>query len=129
MASARILVVDDDAFLRGIISRVLRSDGHDVFDAADGAAALPAMSSHQPHLLITDILMPDGNAAELIAAARRGQPDLQILAISAGGPHKNFDFLGIAATLGANATLSKPFSAGELLSKVRALIARRESAL
>ena len=77
-------------------------------------------------LVITDILMPEIDGAEVIAATRVHQPGVAILAMSGGGPHMTADLcLKIAKTLGAVVPLLKPFHLDELLQAVGKALQRR----
>ena len=118
---ASILVVDDDELFGAVVCRALREAGHVVEDAVDGAQALRAIQAETPDLLITDILMPNRDGIELIAAVRQDHPDVRILAISGRRHLGSVDLLDLAARLGAHDTLEKPFSTEALLEKVAAL--------
>ena len=118
---ASILVVDDDELFGAVVCRALRDAGHAVEDAADGAQALRIIQAETPDLLITDILMPNRDGIELIAAVRQDYPDVRILAISGRRHLGSVDLLDLAARLGAHDTLEKPFSTEALLEKVAAL--------
>jgi CheY-like chemotaxis protein len=113
---AHILVVDDDPFLRLLIMRALETAGHTVLGCENGKKAVEYIEHEHADLLITDILMPEMDGVETVRAIRRFRPDLPILAISAGGPAKASDFLGLAQVFGATETLSKPFRPEEVVA-------------
>jgi two-component system nitrogen regulation response regulator GlnG len=121
----RILVVDDDAAFRKAISRALRAAGHDVEEASDGGKAQQVLKSLPPDLLITDIMMPDGDGFELISAMKRMHPAVRILVVSGRKFFGSLDLLHMAGRLGADDTLGKPFSTEQLLDKVTALLEPR----
>ena len=104
-----------------MVSRALRDAGHAVEEAVDGAQALRVIQAETPDLLITDILMPNRDGIELIAAVRQDRPAVRILAISGRRHLGSVDLLDLAARLGAHDTLEKPFSTEALLEKVAAL--------
>ena len=81
-------------------------------------------------LVITDVVMPDGDGFELIGAFRKAQPAARILAISGGGRFlQGSDCLNVARGLGAHATLMKPFSWEQFQTAIeRALLAGESSA-
>ena len=109
-----ILLVDDDALIRDGIQPRLCSLGYSVTCAADGADALVQIERSRFDAVITDILMPRIDGLELIAVLRRTQPEVRIVAMSAGGKRHPSHYLESAAGLGAHATLLKPFSFSEL---------------
>ena len=109
-----VLVVDDDAVVRGVICRALEDEGLQVVPAANGQLAVDRASRNPPVLVVLDMSLPllggDAVAAELRARVR---DDLPILVITADGhPAEK------ARALGAFAYLSKPFEMDELLAHV-----------
>jgi CheY-like chemotaxis protein len=80
----RIVVVDDDLFVRRATSRALRSHGYDVIEAGDGASALRVLEHHGRSiaLLVTDVVMPMIDGRELAETARRRRPTLKVLYMS-----------------------------------------------
>lgn len=124
MAAVSILVVDDDAPFRTALSRILRAAGHAVDEAADGAQALRVVEADTPDLLITDLVMPDNDGIELIVAVRKAHPAVRILVIS-GRWIGDMSLLTMAARLGADATLAKPFSNEQLFETLAQVMAPR----
>ena len=127
----RVLVVDDNADLRGYIQRLLTEDGYDVETTSDGEAALEAIRTDRPDLLVTDVMMPRLDGIGLLKALRKDPVlrDLPIILLSArAGEEAKVE--GLDA--GADDYLTKPFSARELLARVSANISmarvRREAA-
>ncbi len=121
-AMAKLLVIDDDPQMRQMVMRVLAEAGHDVVVAKDGAEGLKQFREQQPAVVITDILMPEKEGIETIRTLRSEAPALRILAISGGGPARGMMFLNMAKEFGADATLSKPFRAAELVEAVQRLL-------
>lgn len=123
---ARILVIDDDDFVRTLVKRALTRDGHTVVDAADGDAGMELLREGGWDLVVTDIVMPGKEGIELIMEIREGSPDLPILAISGGGggtaPQGP---LRDARMLGADAALAKPFELEALSRLVSELLSGR----
>lgn len=115
---AKILVVDDEDLVRMTLRQMLEADGHEVLEAANGREGVALHSSDPVDLVVTDIIMPEQEGIETIVQLRRKNPQLKIIAISGGGRMKNMDFLKIASHVGADATLTKPFSTKELLETV-----------
>ena len=115
----KILVIDDDYFVRYTLARILRGNGYDVVTAADGEQGMSVFRSAAPDLVITDIIMPNQEGIETIRHMRRERPDARIIAISGGGRIGTLDVLEIAQKLGADEVMHKPFDAAQLLSQVR----------
>ena len=115
---ARILVIDDEPQIRRMIHRALASLHHSVFEAQDGEEGLEVLERERPAVVITDILMPNREGIETITAIRRTSAAVKIIAISGG----TF-YLSAAKKLGADAVLSKPFRAEDLIDTVDRLLA------
>jgi CheY-like chemotaxis protein len=116
---ARLLVVDDNAPFRQMLTHALEVAGHEVVGADDGDAALRRFAGDGPFdVVITDIVMPNregiGTILELV-----GRSEVPIIAISGGGRAIDpDDVLESARLLGARATLAKPFPLASLLEAV-----------
>ncbi len=121
---ATVLVIEDDTMVRETIQALLESDGYEVALAGDGDVGLAMFARQRPDLVVTDIIMPVKEGIETIRALRRLDADVPILAVSGGGRMRNLDFLAVARSFGANATLAKPFEADEFLKTVAGLLAR-----
>ena len=114
-----VLVADDNADMREYLTRLLRSAGHRVTAVADGREALEAARADVPDLVVSDVMMPRLDGLQLVAALRAdprtaGTPVL-LLSARAG---EEASIQGLEA--GADDYLFKPFSAAELLARVRA---------
>lgn len=123
---ARILLVDDQEEVRRAMRRVLERLGHQVTEAGDGREALAAMAGEPPHLVITDINMPDMDGIELMMAVRHGRVGIPIIAVSGGGMLPKELLLENAAVLGAVTTLTKPVGMEELEGAVNHALAAAE---
>lgn len=117
-----ILVVDDDPAIRESIARELQAAGYTSAVASDGAEGARVFASHAPELVLTDLAMPRSDGFELIAAIR-ATSHTPIVVISVRG--NDADKIR-ALDLGADDFVTKPFSAGELLARVRAQLRRIE---
>ncbi|GLW35390.1 SpoIIE family protein phosphatase [Actinoplanes regularis] len=117
--TAAVLVADDNADMRDYLARLLASAGHRVAVVGDGQAALEAARTGNPELIISDVMMPVMDGLQLVAALR-GDPrtaGTPVLLLSArAGQEAAIE--GLEA--GADDYLFKPFSAAELLARVRA---------
>ena len=115
----RILLADDNADMREYIRRLLIGKGYEVETVADGQAALDAARRVRPHLVISDVMMPRLDGLGMLAALRGDQElrKLPVILLSArAGEEARIE--GLDA--GADDYVSKPFSARELLARVRA---------
>lgn len=116
----KILIADDDPQILRALRITLAAQGHDVATAADGAEAISAAIDHEPDLVILDLGMPKLDGVEVIHAIR-GWSRAPILVVSgrAGAADKIE-----ALDAGADDYVTKPFSVGELLARIRALTRR-----
>jgi DNA-binding NtrC family response regulator len=115
MKPLNILVVDDEESIRLILQHWLSKTGHTVQVAESGRRACEMMKRHAFDLVITDVLMPDGDGLDLIADVKKSQPAARVLAISGGGRYMHGDdCLKMARGLGAHAAVMKPFSLQQL---------------
>lgn len=114
----RILVVDDSAGLREIMSIGLRASGYEVAQACDGRRALELQRAHPCEVIVTDLFMPEMDGIETIQVLRQEFPGTAIVAISGVPTKTGADFLEVAAKLGADRVLRKPFTIAELIAAV-----------
>ena len=83
--TGRVLVVDDEPSMRQMLSFALRREGYDVSTADDGRAALDAIRDGRFDLVVTDVRMPDVSGVELLREAKRLDPSLSIIMMTAYG--------------------------------------------
>ena len=122
----KILVVDDDQGPLLFIEHVLSKEGFNVLTADGGNSAMKLLKQSLPDLLITDIVMDDGEGTDLIIELRKFSA-IPILAISGGNIGFGADYLNMVLALGADAILSKPFYKAELLEKVTLLLDKKSA--
>jgi CheY-like chemotaxis protein len=122
MASPKttILVVDDEAFVRMLVTSTLEEAGYRVLAAADGNAGLEWLKKGSVDLMIVDIVMPGKDGVQTITNARLTYPQLRIIAIS--GDVNSKVYLRAAEKLGAHAALEKPFPKELLLETVKKVL-------
>ena len=122
-----ILVVDDDAKIVRLVRTYLERDGFSVVTAADGPAALDAIESHQPALVVLDLMLPELDGRAVIRAVRRDEEaaSTPILVLSARGT--TIDRIA-GLEDGADDYLPKPFSPAELVVRVKAILRRTGAA-
>jgi len=116
-----ILVVEDEEAVRRLMCTALEQNGHRVLIAADGMEALNLISQHSgpPDLLVTDLLMPGMNGAELARQVRARLPGIEVLYISGYGEE-----MRKSGEIDENSFLQKPFAPQALLRKVRDMLDR-----
>ena len=115
---ATVLVVDDDVHIRQILSRALAYYGYRVTTAESGRAAIAAMEREMPDVLLTDIVMPDGDGIEIIRRVNESHPGLAVIGMSGDCDHGT-DLLKFARMLGAAAVLKKPITLRDLDAVIR----------
>jgi DNA-binding response OmpR family regulator len=103
----------------------LEQAGHTVTEAVDGKAALRCLEGSVFDLVITDVVMPEGDGMEVLNAIRRLRPSPPVVAMSGGGHIAPEHYLHMATVLGAGATLAKPFPVSQLVATVARLLVRR----
>jgi DNA-binding response OmpR family regulator len=113
---SRILVIDDDKFVRTSIRAVIEGVGHEVKDASDAETGLSLQRAAPFDVAIVDLIMPNKEGLETIRELKRDFPTLAIIAISGGGDIVRKNFFQAAQLFGADYTLEKPFDGGELLA-------------
>ena len=121
---AKILIVEDDDAVRGLVVRALGEDGHDLTETADGAAALDALKQHNGgfDLLLTDVKMPVMDGIALALASGRDHPEVAIMLMT-GYADQRERAHGLDALV--HDVIAKPFSVEQIKGAVReALVAR-----
>jgi two-component system alkaline phosphatase synthesis response regulator PhoP len=115
-----VLVVDDDEAIRKVVRNVLEADGFEVVEASDGPAALlllNAILGRGPDAVVLDIMMPGIDGIEVCEKIDHSKVKVIMLSARDDG-----DTRARAAAAGADAYLTKPFSAIELLDAVEKLV-------
>jgi CheY-like chemotaxis protein len=117
--SKRILIVDDEAPIRQLLSEYLGELGYETVEAFNGLDALRKLKTVDPGLIILDLVMPEQEGIETIREIRTTHKDLKIIAVSGAFAGQ---FLRAAELLGANAVLPKPLNLAELKRLVMELL-------
>ena len=121
MGAPRVLVVEDDADIAGVLRRSLGMEGYDVRIAGDGNAALDEASIFEPDAVVLDLGLPRLDGVE-VCRRLRSDGDVPILMLTArDGVEARVEGLDS----GADDYLVKPFERAELLARIRALLRRR----
>ena len=121
--SHKVLVVEDEAEIARLIVLNLEKEGFDCFHCRDGIAALEEFKKQQPDVIVLDLMMPGLNGLEVCTRIRRQTEgkDPFILMLTAKG--EELDRV-VGLSTGADDYLVKPFSAPELVARIRALLRR-----
>ncbi len=110
-----ILIVDDTAVIRNLLTELLESDGYDIVCANDGVEALDVIKSKQVDLVFCDIHMPRRNGLDTLKKSREIRPDL-LFVMTDSLPD---EMAKAAQSIGAITCISKPFDLDEIRSSVR----------
>lgn len=116
----KILIIEDDAIIQQALGINLRREGYDVAAAYDGAAGLHMAREQRPDLVILDLMLPQLDGLS-VARAIRQEGDTPIIMLTARGGEVD-RIVGLES--GADDYVTKPFSSGELLARVRAVLRR-----
>lgn len=117
----RILIIEDETPMRVALTDLLSSEGHRVLAAADGESGLQRALAEKPDLVLLDVMMPKLDGFALCTELRRLENHVPVLMLTAKGQVED-RVNGL--DVGADDYLVKPFSAEELLARVRALLRR-----
>lgn len=120
---ARILVIEDERDLQQVLAYNLRREGHEVFQALEGAEGLRAARAHKPELVLLDLMLPDLPGTEVCKAlkAEAATREIPVLMLTAKG--EEIDRV-LGFELGAEDYVVKPFSVRELLLRIQAILRR-----
>jgi len=124
MVKTRILVVDDELSIIKFLRANLEAKGYKVLAAVDGTEALQTFEMELPDLVILDIMMPKIDGFEVCRRLREWSP-IPIIMLSARGDESD---KVKCLDLGADDYITKPFGAGELIARVKAVLRRTEAA-
>ncbi|HZN30062.1 MAG TPA: response regulator, partial [Xanthobacteraceae bacterium] len=126
MPAGSILVADDDAAIRTVLNQALSRAGYEVRSTSNAATLWRWVSQGDGDLVITDVVMPDENAFDLLPRIKKVRPDLPVIIMSA---QNTFMTAVRASERGAYEYLPKPFDLKELIAIVgRALSEPKERA-
>jgi two-component system, OmpR family, phosphate regulon response regulator OmpR len=121
METPRILIVDDDPGLLGLLHQYLSGNGYEVTGVADGVAMERHLDTHGADLLLLDLMLPGEDGLSLARKVRARGDALPIIMLSARG--EDIDRI-IGLEVGADDYLAKPFNPRELLARIRAVLRR-----
>jgi two-component system response regulator ResD len=118
---AQVLVVDDDETVASVVVNYLERAGHTTRQIGDGAAALEAVTAHQPDLMVLDLMLPGLDGLEVCRRVRASWPRLPVVMLTAlAEPDDRIAGLEV----GADDYVTKPFSPRELVLRVDSVLRR-----
>jgi CheY-like chemotaxis protein len=120
LKSARVVIVDDDDEIRGLLLRTLPVDGFELLEARDGREALALIARETPDLVLLDWNMPNASGGDVLAELTRRKLDVPVIVLTANDDPR---LRQIAAAHKADVFLAKPFSPLELLRAIERLLA------
>jgi CheY-like chemotaxis protein len=114
-AAKTVLIIDDDDFVRTMVTKLVTSFGYSSTCARDGIEALDVLKNMPPpDIVITDIVMPRMDGLEMVRQLRAKFPEIKIVAVSGGGRSEQGDYLELARKSGANEVVNKPINPKDL---------------
>ena len=120
----RVLVVDDDADIRELISAALADEGYQVDEAPDGDVALAMLERDLPDLIVLDWRMPGRHGAFVLDEVKERHPRLPVIVLTAEGRQVQ---RALADALRADAFIDKPFRVADLRATAERLLADRDA--
>ena len=118
---ARVLVIDDDEDLRGMLGDLLQRAGYSCDLAENGIDGMEKFRQSPPDVVITDIFMPEKDGFQVIQEMKKANPKVKIIVISGIGIRQELDIVSLALRMGVQHALEKPFKPDDLLGMVRQL--------
>lgn len=120
---ASVLVVDDESFIRQILSRIVSREGYRVHQASDGKDALITLAKTPCQIVISDIKMPNMDGIELLSQIKAEHSDVCVILITAyAGEYSAKD----ALLAGADAFITKPFKNVEIAETLRKVLLKSQ---
>lgn len=119
---ARVIVIDDQEPIRRIVRRALEQAGHEVFDASDGEMGVQLLVRHSADVVLSDIFMPGQDGIQTLRQLRKEFPAVKVIVMSGGDSTGMLDLRRDAELLGAVKSLSKPFTAREIVEAVQSVL-------
>ena len=116
----KILVIDDEPSITNLVSAYLRTEGYEVYTAADGNAGLKSARAFKPDLIILDLMLPGMDGIELLSRLRR-ESEVYVIMLTARTEETD-KIVGLS--VGADDYVTKPFSPRELTARVKAALRR-----
>ncbi len=119
---SRILVIDDDPYIRKLLRKMLVAEGYAVAEARDGVQALEIQAREPADVVITDIIMPEKGGIETINDLISQYPEIKIIAMSGGGLIGAEEHLTLPKRMGVHHTFTKPVEKKKIMGAIRDLL-------
>ena len=81
----KVLIIDDEKQILGLLSRIIGLEGYEVLQAATCKAGLRQMEQHSPEVVLCDVFLPDGNGVDLVSDLKKLRPLSEIILLTAHG--------------------------------------------
>ena len=118
-----ILIVEDESYIKKVLETALAAGGYRTISAVTGAQARSAISSYMPDMVLLDLGLPDMDGVKLLKELRQWSA-MHVIVVSARSTERDKI---LALDNGADDYITKPFSAPELLARIRAVLRRNYS--
>ena len=82
---SKILIIDDEPQLRGLLARIISLEGYDVLQAENCASGLKILQRETPDVVLCDVKLPDGNGVDLVAKIKAAVPESEVILLTAYG--------------------------------------------
>lgn len=122
----KILIVDDEVSFANAVSSLIACYGYNLRIAKNGHEALKEALAFSPELVITDVIMKNGDGIDLILNLRKCMPRIKIIAMTGGGRVSADDYLKTAKFFSADAIIQKPFSSNQLAELIKQIAEETE---
>ncbi len=118
----KILVIEDDKFLRELISRKIVSEGYDVAEAVDGKKGIEGVNKEKPDLILLDLILPEVDGFEVLAKIKSNPSSSQIPVIILSNLGRKEDIEKGLKMGAADYLIKARFTPDEIIEKVRGII-------
>ncbi len=119
VASSRILVIDDEQFIRNLLTVILTDQGHKVIKVESVEEALPLFDNHEFDIVFTDLAMPNTDGITGAARMKERQPEIKVVLMSGYGADMASDQVGKGII---DAAISKPFDLAEINQVIKSVL-------
>ena len=118
----RVMIVDDEEIIRGLLAQILIGEGYEVVTASGGREAIEVLARERFDAVITDMLMPDVNGIEVVRAAKRIDPRYPVMVMTGYPSAQAAEDL---RSLGVSDYVAKPFDVDQIIADVAKLVQTR----
>ncbi|MBA4385536.1 MAG: DNA-binding response regulator [Anaerolinea sp.] len=123
MATAKILIIDDEPSIHTVITAYLQAEGYEFLSAMDGQTGLQIARTFKPDVIILDVMLPGMDGVEVLTNLRR-ESNVYVIMLTARAEETD-KIIGLS--VGADDYLTKPFSPRELIARIKAVLRRLQN--